>query len=104
MYSVVNNTWTWIHGVQAGDAAGVYGEKGVGTAETRPGARARASFAYDKTARKFYMFAGLGYGDSNERGVPSDLWLYEPDRNVWTFLAGNSDPEIRANYGTRGVT
>lgn len=31
LYSVPNNTWTWIHGVQHTDATGVYGETGVGT-------------------------------------------------------------------------
>jgi tRNA A-37 threonylcarbamoyl transferase component Bud32 len=104
VYSVTNNTWTWIHGVQQTDARGIYGETGVGTPQTRPGARISASFAYDEIRRIFYFYGGAGASEIDDRGYPTDLWQYEPDRNIWTFLGGNRDGVQRLNYGTRGVT
>ena len=37
-------------------------------------------------------------------GEKSDLWRYDVNNNLWTWMTGNSTPKEPGNYGEKGKT
>jgi len=67
-YRVSDNTWTLIHGSNAFDQKGVYGEKGQASESNIPGARNLGIGWYDPFNHEFWIFGGRGY-DYQENGM-----------------------------------
>ena len=53
-----DNTWTWISGSNVVNVPGVYGDKGVVSAEYGPGARWQAAGWFDESKNEFWVFGG----------------------------------------------
>jgi N-acetylneuraminic acid mutarotase len=88
-YNSENNSWTRISPETKINVSPVWGKnKGVSDPGIFPGSRAAAASCVDKMGR-LWLFGGIGrdYARSSE-DVYNDLWVYEPDINAWTWVAG----------------
>ncbi len=103
MYSVANDTWTWVggsNGSGALDASGVYDTTPATT--NIPGGREQMIVARDATGA-VWLFGGLGYGAQNSYGRMNDLWKFDPATLVWSWLSGSSTANAQQVQGTLGV-
>ncbi|MGD0567966.1 MAG: kelch repeat-containing protein [Candidatus Sulfotelmatobacter sp.] len=76
-----NNAWKWVNGYNIGNQPGVYGVKGMPSANNVPGCRYSASSWIDSDGN-FWIFAGWGNDDNYaEAGatILNDMWRYEPN-------------------------
>jgi gliding motility-associated-like protein len=92
-----SGTWTWMHGANVPNGAGVYGTQGVASAINTPPSLYEAADWTDKFGN-FWIFGGL-----NTSGVNSALWKYDPLANMWTWVKGPNAPNALPVYGTQGV-
>jgi hypothetical protein len=89
MFDYVSWNFTWIHGPGTQDTTGTYGFNQTVFAENLiPGARAFASFSYDKTNKIGYLFGGSGWARV-ELGNLNDLWAYDFNSNIWAWYSGS---------------
>ncbi len=45
-----------------------------------------------------------GYGvDINDVGYYNDLWKYNPETNLWTWMKGDTTVNQPGIYGTKGI-
>lgn len=92
-----NYVWTWM----AGDTYGynpVRGTKGVPGYSNAPGNR-QHSATWTDTSGTFWL-----YGGSGNLGGYSDLWKYDIQTNMWTWVSGDSVSNQLASYGVQGVS
>jgi hypothetical protein len=68
-YTLSSGLWTWMGGNQGWDLTGVYGQRGVPSADNRPGARDSPAICYDDVAREFWMLGGLGFLTTTTKGA-----------------------------------
>lgn len=95
-YNIQNKTWTWINGSM--DALfstkkAVYGTMGVADAKNTPGSRYFAANFKDNNGN-LWLFAGNN---------GNDLWKYNIQTGLWTWMKGNNAVETVGNYGQKGV-
>ncbi len=94
------NLWTWKNGSSTTanscnseatycGVPGVYGVKGVFTAQNQPGGRA-TTMRWTDTSGHFWLFGGYGYDSRNNLGVLNDLWEYDPSINQWAWISGSA--------------
>ncbi len=97
-----NATWTWISGSDRGDLDGTYGDKGIPDEDNEPGSRC-ASVAWRDSAGDLWLFGGFGY---NYRYLSylNDLWRYDPDTNLWTWMNGSEKGNKKGKYGAQGLS
>ena len=86
-------TWTWVSGSSTAGAAGVYGTKGIASANNVPGGRDSAVGWTDK-AGNLWLFGGSAF---------NDLWEFSPTNNEWTWMSGSDTTNAPGIYGTLGV-
>lgn len=93
--------WTWMRGDgNTSLSVGNYGTQGVTAATNEPPARYNPS-SWQDTAGHFWIFGGFRNNGTNF----TDLWKYEPDLNVWTWMKGNMNGAGAAgNFGTQGIS
>jgi len=101
-YSPANGLWTWVGGSNGANAAGVYGTQRAGTAGNAPGARVSAVSWKDQSGN-FWLFGGYGYDLGGNAGNLNDLWEYNLDAGVWTWIGGSSAAAAPGTYGLQGV-
>ncbi|HEY1080763.1 MAG TPA: Ig-like domain-containing protein [Prosthecobacter sp.] len=96
-YDPRSNEWSWTSGSAVAGAAGVYGNLGQPAAANVPSGRAgaAATLAADGS---LLLFGGLSTGHLN------DLWRYNPEDGLWTWLKGASTVNGAATYGQLGVS
>lgn len=63
IYSISNNTWTWVNGKNTGNATGVYGTQGTPDNTTSPGAR-YGSAVWSDNSDSVWLFGGFGYDET----------------------------------------
>jgi hypothetical protein len=97
-----NGTWTWMSGHNEVDKSGDYGTKGVPADSNRPGAR-RTSISWIDESGALWLFGGNGFDSNNDRGYLNDLWRYEPDSGMWTWMSGHNEISEGGLFGTKGV-
>jgi Galactose oxidase, central domain len=105
MYDIGTNEWTWIGGATTTNATGTNGTLGIAAAGNTPGGSTEPGFWKDHSGR-FWLFGGSGYGADSSAGGGwlSDLWMFDPDTQQWTWVNGPSDPSNNAAvYGTHGT-
>jgi N-acetylneuraminic acid mutarotase len=100
-YTISTNQWTWMHGDNSADGAGVYNTKGTADAIGKPSGRFLFGSAGD--AGIFSVYGGQGKDNYGNNGVLDDLWKFNSTTNQWTWLAGNKLIEKPGEYGTKGV-
>ncbi len=78
--------WTWMQGTQTLSGSGVYGIKGVADSSNYPPGRG-AYCNWKDADGNFYFFGGYNLGYSW-----NDLWKYDWQTNVFTWISGPSTP------------
>ena len=101
-YSPAIGQWTWIGGSDEPNAAGVYGAQHAGAAGNGPGARVSA-VSWEDHAGNFWLFGGFGYSQAGNVGNLNDLWEYNLDTGVWTWIGGSSSTAAPGSYGTHAI-
>jgi N-acetylneuraminic acid mutarotase len=96
-FNPTNKEWTWVSGTYGSYAVGVYGVRGVASADNTPGARASAVSWTDKNGN-FWLFGGVG-----GNGLFNDLWKFDPTAKTWTWVSGSNNVGAAGTYGTKGV-
>ncbi len=102
-YNITSGLWTWMSGSNFSGAYGVYGVLGVGNANTIPGAREhRVPLSWTSSSGSLLMFGGDGDGASTS-GILNDLWQYNPNNNIWTWIGGSNESNAYGVYGSIGL-
>ncbi|MGA8528506.1 MAG: kelch repeat-containing protein, partial [Acidobacteriaceae bacterium] len=117
-FDPATSEWTWISGsdtVPFGNNgnAGVYGALDTPSATNVPGSRSSPAAWTDRNG-KLWLFGGQG-DDSTGSFIDllSDLWMFDPSTNLWTWVGGNNRfsnscvPQTTCGqggtYGTLGI-
>ena len=100
-YNTNTNEWTWVKGDSTVDEPAQYGEMGIESSSSKPGAR-YGSQTWTDANGNLWMYGGYGY-DTSGSGILNDIWKYNPSTNKWTWINGDQAVEQVAIYGTKGV-
>lgn len=92
--------WTWVGGSAVANQPGTYGAIGVADPSNMPGARDLAA-VWTNPSGDVWLFGGLGYDESFEVGLLSDLWVYRAGQ--WTWMGGPKVINQKGVYGTQGI-
>lgn len=94
-----NNQWVWLRGSNTPNSLGSYGLQGFASATNAPPPRYEASEWTDNQGR-FWLFGGYETVNNNSY---SDMWMYDPATNMWTWMSGPSTANTAPSWGTQGV-
>ena len=97
--SINAQDYMWIKGPNTGSVAGYYGTKGTATITNNPGGRSGAASWTDNNGN-YWMFGGDGFDFFANQGLLSDLWKYDPQSNIWTWMAGPDIINQKGKYGS----
>lgn len=81
-YSPETNQWAWIKGGEL-NAFGIYGTQGAPGSANKPGSRWNA-MSWSAPSNTFWLFGGLGYGETMGWGEMNDLWKIDSNYQVIT--------------------
>jgi N-acetylneuraminic acid mutarotase len=103
-YNIVSGEWTWVSGSNSagGNQSGTYGTMGTATSTNMPGSRFE-TIGWIDAAGNIWIFGGVGYDVSGNKGFLNDLWKYNPSINQWTWMSGSSTNGAAGVYGTIGT-
>lgn len=104
-YEPSTKEWTWLTGFNStanADEVGNYGgNKGNGSLPY-PGSRHGGLSWLDQDGN-FWMLGG-SEGNGSAEGFYNDLWKYEPVKNEWSYINGNTELELNEGvYGSKGI-
>ncbi len=99
MYDPASGAWTWVGGNSSGNTPGSYGTQGLAGAGNGPGARTGAVGWTDPSGH-LWLFGGYGYDINGNYGLLNDLWSFDPDNGLWTWVAGSDTVDATGFYGT----
>jgi gliding motility-associated-like protein len=95
-YDVATNMWIWMSGQQTGSIAPNHGTIGVAAATNTPGTR--LAYAHWKDASgNFWMYGGRS-SPLTTINIMSDMWMYNPVTNLWTWMAGSTAVNANATF------
>jgi N-acetylneuraminic acid mutarotase len=92
--------WTWMSGSLSVANGGSYGTPGVAAASNVPSARYNSGNWTDNTGR-LWLFGGSKVNSSPANF--DDLWVYDPNTGLWTWMNGPSSTNAIGSYGIKGV-
>jgi len=98
----INSQWTWMKGDNQPNQLGIYGTRGVPDVANKPGAR-WFSHSWTDANNNLWLFGGEGYASTTAYGMLNDLWKYNPQTKMWTWVKGDNVVNVNAVYGTKGV-
>lgn len=101
-YTVATGAWTWIAGPGTEPVATIHGELDVTAPTSRPGTR-RVFNCWLDLRGNIWAFGGLGLDGAGTMGELNDTWVYQPDVDRWTWIAGASVIDQSGVYGELGV-
>ena len=101
-YSPHLNQWTWVSGDKEANNSGIYGVKGVGQLDNHPGARLDLISWMDNDGN-LWLFGGAGIDGNGSKGLLNDLWKFNPNTNVWTWMSGSDTVNQSGTYGVINV-
>jgi N-acetylneuraminic acid mutarotase len=108
--------WAWIGGSSSFDVPlihpSVYGTLGEFATGNVPGSRWLGA-AWTSNDGHLWLFGGGGFDSQGNSGYLNELWQYDPARNQWAWMAGQSIMQCAPNankqncgnpgvYGTKG--
>ena len=106
VFSFLNNSkaqsglWTWVHGDSAYYTLARYGTRGIPDSSNVPPGLYATVFWTDHNG-KFWIYGGKDYSS----GYFSDMWMFDPDTRVWTWMKGDSGAVNQApTFGIKGVS
>lgn len=110
-FNISSGQWTWMSGESIITGAANYGAKGIANVVNTPGGRLGA-VSWLGNDGNLWMFGGEIANPlfSNGLYVPAtngdynDLWKYNPNTNMWTWVSGSRDLDSYGVYGVQGVT
>jgi Galactose oxidase, central domain len=101
-FDPATGNWTWVSGSDpAGNRIGIYGTKGTAASGNTPGGREGAA-AWRDASGNLWLFGGLGEAATTS-GILNDLWKYDPQSGLWTWVSGSNTANQTGTYGTIGV-
>jgi PKD repeat protein len=100
-YDPVTNNFTYINGSFGASLFANFGSQGVAALSNIPGARVYSSGWADETGN-LWVYGGSGYNQTTS-GYLSDLWKFNINTNLWTWMQGVSALYLTASYGTKKV-
>jgi hypothetical protein len=100
-YNIATNQWTWVSGDSTIHSYGIYGIKGTSAIANKPGGRYGAANWIDASGN-LWLFGGGGYGASTANRL-NDLWVYNINTGVWTWVSGDNEADNYGSYGIKGV-
>ena len=98
-YSITTNEWTWMNGPNFASDAGSYGTGCNAALTNRPPARTEARATWTDDCGIFWLFGG-----SSVNGWSNDLWRFDINADMWTWVSGSSGGNAPGVYGTKGVS
>ncbi len=101
-YSVHTNEWTFLKGDTIANVSGRYGVRGVGHPDNNPGGRYGPQ-SWQDSLGNFWIFGGFGRDAEGKSGALGDLWKYDPVKNEWIWMSGDTVINLNSRYGTKGV-
>ncbi len=101
-YNTTTNQWSWISGSNTINSAGIYGTSQVAATSNVPGGRFGGVSWLDLNGN-LWLFGGFGNDESGTVGALNDLWKYNPNTNLWTWMNGASIIGAPGVYGIQGV-
>ena len=101
---VPDREWAWMGGAATVWQAGVYGEQGVAHGDNWPGARSAPS-SWTGADGALWLFGGWGMDSAGHDERLNDLWRYDPDAGLWTWMKGAATASGEADVlpGVHGV-
>ena len=91
--SYPNGVWTWMAGNQVNSSNGfvenVYGQKGVTNSSNLLGSREKM-IDWQDSFGEVWIFGG--YGPDGWTLFDNDMWRYQYNANLWTWMAGDKYP------------
>ena len=95
--------WQSVHPDLPAFSPGHPGSQGLAEADNRPRGRTGAT-AWVTGDGSLWMFGGLTRTSTHSARALADLWRYQPDTGLWTWMAGRvSLPEEGADWRSDGV-
>lgn len=98
-FSPLTNEWTWMNGPSGSADPGSYGTGCIPDPTNRPPARTEARAAWTDDCGIFWLFGGNG-----TNGWANDLWRFDTNTDMWTWVSGSSAGGAFSVYGTKGVS
>lgn len=95
--------WIWISGSNEIDQSGEYGVKGTAAASNIPGSREASISWIDPEGANLYLFGGYGFDSSESPDELNDLWRFNLNTKLWTWVSGNDTTNQPGSYGELGV-
>jgi N-acetylneuraminic acid mutarotase len=86
--SADTQTWTHVSGDTITNSPGNYGTLGVAHADNKPGARS-GTVAWTGSDGRLWLFGGLGLDGTARSGPLNDLWVFDPNTTLWTWVSGS---------------
>ncbi len=105
-YDPATGLWTWMHGSDVGNANGIYGVRGVANPANTPGGRRSMGTGehWVDVNGRLWLYGGEGYARTGTAGQLSDLWMYDPATNQWTWMKGaDNTSNTSPTRGTKGT-
>lgn len=93
-YDQATNEWTWVNGPNTTGNTNNYGVKGVPASTNHPCGRLVYSKWKDYDGN-FWLFGGNDLANSY-----NDMWMYNPNSNMWTWMSGTNNPGDTGTTGT----
>jgi N-acetylneuraminic acid mutarotase len=101
-FNPITKEWTWMAGDNGGINESVYGTQGVAAAGNGPGVRAGA-VGWADNAGDFWLFGGYGYDSTGYPSPLNDLWKFNIETKMWTWVGGSNLASDGSTYGKEGV-
>lgn len=95
-YSILLNQWTFVSGNTISNQAPNYGTKNVANVSNNPGGRNSMAYWSDKSGKLWLL------GGANNSGNLNDLWKYDIESGMWTWVSGESLVNRAGTYGSKG--
>ncbi|MCX6271770.1 MAG: hypothetical protein NTU44_11225, partial [Bacteroidetes bacterium] len=89
--------WVWMKGTNTVGNVGVYGTQGVPNAWNTPPCLYEANGWVDFDGN-FWLYGGVNGGNEY-----CDLWKYDVNTNMWTWVKGPGFPNYDGTFGVQGV-
>jgi hypothetical protein len=95
--------WTWMKGSQEESDPGSFGEMGVPAESNAPPARGFGVANWTDNDGNLWLYGGLSSYQGVGIHIYADLWKYDVETNLWTWMNGSQSSHVEPNYGMPGV-
>jgi gliding motility-associated-like protein len=101
-YNIATNMWTWMSGTNLINDPGQYGSQCTSAITNVPSARLETRARWIDDCGNFWLFGGARY--QNGTVEYNDLWKYNPQTNMWSWVSGSNSGNQAAVYGVQTVS